>query len=369
VRELEGRKRAEELLSSSMMTMVILLAGASAAMAFTARLCLPLIASHFPPAKLELSIRLFYALLPIVLITGIATNCTAVLNSVNRFALPALAPIAISIAIILGTVLLAGRFGIWAMAGSTLAGALIHAGIVARMMHTHGYRFELRWYGATDAARTVGRQYGPVLLSGLVASGGLLVDQSMAAMLPAGSVSALVYANRFVSVVLTLLAGAISTALVPYFSRMIAHGDWPGCRETLRTWLWRTAVVSVPIATLLILGARPLIRIAFQHGAFHAQDTAVVAPVLAMYAIQIPFFVTSRVFYRFLLAMLRSDVVLYCGVVNLALDIVLNLWLMRWYGVAGIALATSLWTVSTFFFLGYWTRKLLRRAEQMRASA
>ncbi|HEY1768355.1 MAG TPA: lipid II flippase MurJ [Terracidiphilus sp.] len=369
VRELEGRKRAEELLASSMVTMALLLAGASAVMACTARLCIPLLASHFPPAKLELSIRLFYALLPVVLITGIATNCTAVLNSFDRFVLPALAPIAISIAIILGTVALAGRFGIWAMAASTLAGALVHAGIVARMMHTHGYRFELRWYGATDAARTVGRQYGPVLLSGVVASGGLLVDQSMAAMLPAGSVSALVYANRFVSVVLTLLAGAISTALVPYFSRMIAHRDWPGCRATLRLWLWRTAAVSVPIAGLLILAARPLIRIAFQHGAFHAQDTAVVARVLTMYAIQVPFFVTSRVFYRFLLAMLRSDAVLYCGVVNLALDIILNLWLMRWYGVAGIALATSLWTVSTFFFLGYWTRKVLRRAEQRRACA
>jgi Na+-driven multidrug efflux pump len=69
-----------------------------------------------------------------------------------------------------------------------------------------------------------------------------------------------------------------------------------------------------------------------------------------MYAIQIPFFVSSRVFYRFLVAMRRSDLIFYCGALNLALDIVLNLILMRWFGVAGIALATSLWTVSTFLF-------------------
>jgi putative peptidoglycan lipid II flippase len=43
----------------------------------------------------------------------------------------------------------------------------------------------------------------------------------------------------------------------------------------------------------------------------------------------------------------------------LILDIVLNLILMRWFGVVGIALATSLWTVSTFLFLWYWTAKLL----------
>jgi putative peptidoglycan lipid II flippase len=91
----------------------------------------------------------------------------------------------------------------------------------------------------------------------------------------------------------------------------------------------------------------------------------VVTPVLAMYAIQIPFFVCSRVFYRFLVALRRTDLILYCGMINLGLDIVLNLILMRWFGVAGIALATSLWAVSTFFFLWYWTRRLIPQAAKI----
>ena len=97
----------------------------------------------------------------------------------------------------------------------------------------------------------------------------------------------------------------------------------------------------MPIAALLIIAARPLIRIAFQRGAFGPADSAAVTPVLAMYAIQIPFFVVSRVFYRFIVAMRRTDLILYCGIINLALDIVLNLLLMNWFGVAGIALATQ----------------------------
>jgi putative peptidoglycan lipid II flippase len=364
VREHEGHERAQQLLSNSMLWMCVLLAAASAVMALTARGFFPLIASHFPAAKLDLSMRLFYALLPVVLLTGIATNCTAVLNTFERFALPALAPVVIPIAIIAGALLLGSRLGIWAVVYANLAGALIHAAVVAWMMDSHGYRFRLRWHGMTEATREVAHQYGPVLLSGVVASGGLLVDQSMAAMLPAGSVSALVYANRFVSVVLTLLAGAVSTAVVPYFAGMIAARDWAGCRHTLRTWVRLTALVSAPIALLLIAGSHLLIRITFQHGAFGPRDTAVVSPVLALYAIQIPFFVSSRVFYRFIVAMRRTDLVLYCGILNLALDIVLNLILMRRFGVAGIALATSLWTVSTFFFLWYWTRKLLPPAMQ-----
>jgi len=304
-----------------------------------------------------------------VLITGIATNCAAVLNTLDRFAIPALAPAVISISVLGGALVFGARFGIWAIVYGTLAGSVLHAVIVGAMMEARGYRFRLHWHGMTAAAREVAGQYGPVLLSSVVASGGLLVDQSMAAMLPAGSVSALVYANRFVAVLLSLSAGAVSTGIVPYLSRMIAHGDWNACRQTLRTWARLTAFVSVPVAVLLIAGARPLVRVAFEHGRFGARDTTVVASVLAMYAIQIPFFVISRVYYRFVVAMRRTDLILYCGILNLGLDIVLNLVLMRWMGIAGIALATSLWTVSTLVYCWFWSRKLLARVSAAEAVA
>ena len=64
VREQEGHEHAQELLSSSMLWVCLLLTVASAVMALTARGFFPLIASHFPPAKMNLAIRLFYALLP-----------------------------------------------------------------------------------------------------------------------------------------------------------------------------------------------------------------------------------------------------------------------------------------------------------------
>ena len=215
VREQEGHDRAQQLLSSAMLWTCILLGAASLLMAVGARGFFPLIASHFPAAKLDLSVRLFYALLPVVLLTGIASNCTAVLNTFDRFAWPALAPVATPAAVIIGALLLSGRVGVWAMVYASVAGALVQAVLVAGMMDRHGYRFRLHWHGTTEATREVAHQYGTVLLSGVVASGGLLVDQSMAAMLPSGSVSALAYAYRFVSVVLSLVAGAVSTAVVP----------------------------------------------------------------------------------------------------------------------------------------------------------
>jgi putative peptidoglycan lipid II flippase len=145
---------------------------------------------------------------------------------------------------------------------------------------------------------------------------------------------------------------------------MVARQDWAGCRHTLNTYVKLTALISIPTAVLMILGSRLLIRLTFQHGAFGPADTAAVAPVQAMYAIQLPFFIVSRVFYRYLIALGKTSLILYCGILNLVLDVVLNIVLMRWMGVAGIALATSLWTVSTFLFLCYWTYRLLPESNQ-----
>jgi putative peptidoglycan lipid II flippase len=364
IREQEGQASAQRLFSSSMLWLCCLLAGVSLLVAALAHSFFPVIAWNYSPAKLQLAEHLFYALLPIVFLSGIASNCTAVLNSVDRFVLPALAPAVISITIIAGVTAEAARYGIAALVAATVLGTLLHALCMAGLMHVHGYRFSLRWYGSTAAVREVGSQYGPVFLSGVVASGGLLVDQSMAASLPAGSVSALAYASRYAGMVLTLMAGAISTAVVPTFSRMIAHGDWAGFRATSRYWVQMTLTISVPIALALIFGARFLVGVTLQHGAFGPSDTTVVTQVLAMYALQIPFYVSSRVYYRAIVALRRTDIVFYGGLLNLLLDVVLNLVLMRWFGVAGIALATSLWTMSTFLFLRYWAKRLIAEGER-----
>lgn len=363
VRINEGGERARQLLSGAMLSTAGQLAIASLGMAGLARFIFPLLCSGFSAGKLDLSIRLFYGLLPVVLLTGIGTNCTAVLNTLERFAVPALSQIAMPLATIAGALLLNGRWGIWALVYATLFGALVQAALVGSMLIRCGYFPRFQWLQNHEALRNVSRQYLPVLLSSMVASGGLLVDQAMAAMLPAGSVSSLVFANRFVSVVLTLMAGAIASSMTPYVSEMIARSDWQQCRQTLRVWAWRMAAISTSVTLVLIAGAEPLVRLTLQHGAFGARDTAVVKTVLMMYAMQIPFFVVSRVYYRFVIAMRRTDLVLYCGLVNLVLDVLLNLVFMRRLGVAGIALATSCWCVSTLLFLWYWAMRLLSAAE------
>lgn len=358
-RERGGRSRAQRLFSNALFSSVVLLVLGSGMTACLAGHIFPLIGFRFPDAKLHLAVQLFYALTPMIILTGMASTCSAVLNTEDCFTIPAIAPVVMSTAIILGVPIFNRHSGIWALAYASVVGALIHAAWIGWVTNRRGYCTSLRWHGLDEDTRNLARQCWPVMLSSMVASGGLVVDQSMAAMLAAGSVSALAYAGRFVSVALTLLGGSLAAAVTPFFSEMIARGDWNGCRKLLRAWTIGSFALASVCAAGLVIGARFLVQVAFQHGRFVSQDASSVASVLTMYALQIPFFVSSRVLYRFLIAMRRTDLVLYCGLINLVLDVFLNLVLMHRMGVAGIALSTSVWSVATLVFLAYWTWKVL----------
>ena len=236
VKEVDGHLKAQNLLSNAIVWTCILATGGSLVMAVAARLSFPQIFPHFPADKLLLTEQLFHGLLPVVLLGSIASNCTAVVNTVERFAMPALAMVSTPLVIILCMWSLAPWLGIWSLVYANLTGELVRVLLMVWFMHRHGFRFDLQWYGFSPAFKEVVRQYGLVLLSGLVASGGLLVDQAMAATLSSGSVSTLVYANRFVGVVLNLLAGIKCPQ--PIRNRAHAGSQVLSGSKRVRVWIW-----------------------------------------------------------------------------------------------------------------------------------
>jgi putative peptidoglycan lipid II flippase len=190
----------------------------------------------------------------------------------------------------------------------------------------------------------------------------------MAAWLQPGSVAALAYGNRIVSVVVGLTATSLSAAVIPHFSEMVGAQNWKACQHTLRTYTRLLLATMIPISALLIVTSNIIVRHLFQHGAFSAQDTAVVSRVQAMYALQIPFYAAGLLYVRMLTAMRRNDLVMISAGINLILDIVLNLICIRLLGVAGIALATSLFFIGSMSFAFVMASRLLSRAIKLNES-
>ena len=202
-------------------------------------------------------------------------------------------------------------------------------------------------------------------MAGLLSSGVILVDQSMAAMLEPGSVAALSYGGRIVSVIVSLTTVSLSTAVMPYLSRMVAAQDWKGCRSTLHTYSWIVTCATLPLVVIMVMFSGAIVRLLYQRGNFTAADTLLVSRVQAMYALQLVFTGVGMLYGRMLVAMRRTDLIMASAALNLVLDVVLNILCMRRFGVAGIALATSLFYFGSFLFARTMATRLLRRQIRM----
>lgn len=182
-------------------------------------------------------------------------------------------------------------------------------------------------------------------------------DQAMAAMLGPGSVSALNYGKRIISVPLSLSAIALGTAIIPFFSSMVAKQDWPAIRHTLKRLYFLIFMVSVPGTLILIKFSAPVVSLLYQRGSFSVSDTLQVASIQSLYALQIPFYIAGIVVLRLLSSMQANKIFLIGNMINLVVCVSLNVIFMKWLGIAGIALSTSCVYLTSFIYLHFsWQR-------------
>ena len=367
VRETEGAQAAQRLFSGAMIWSLAVLAAISVLLALLAPWYLPPLASGFTPGKLILTRNLLYVLLPLIVMSAITVNGTAVLNAGERFALPAALPILAPLGGLTFLFAFGREWSIYALAIGTVVGTVLQSMGLAWTARSHGISLRPRWHGLDPKLRQVIGQYVPMVAGALLMGTTDLVDQGMAAMLPPGSVAALGYARKIVSALVVIGAMPLGAAALPYFSEMVAKKAWASCRSTLRTYSGLVLLVTVPITVALIVFAEPLVKLLFQRGAFTAHDTLVVARTEAWLALEIPFYVLATLWVRLVSALKRNSVLMVMAAWNTGLNAVLNWVFMRRYGVAGIALSTSIvYVVSCSLILSF-TYITIRR-ESVQAS-
>ncbi|MDX6710052.1 MAG: putative peptidoglycan lipid flippase, partial [Blastocatellia bacterium] len=265
VREGDGLKPAQRLISSTTLWSLGLLATVTLILGLGSSPLLRLLGANFAPAKLELTHSLFLLLLPVLPLAGISTVCAAILNANQRFAVVSTVPAVTPVCVIIGACVFGKDWGTYAIAGGILFASCLESLLLIFSLKRLGISITPRWYGMNPAIKGVLKQYAPMIAAGFIVNGAVLVDQSMAARLGPGSVSVLNYGNRIVTVALGIGTMALSTAVLPQFSRMVVQKDWSGVNHTLRTYTRLILIVTIPVATVFILLSKPLVRLLFEH--------------------------------------------------------------------------------------------------------
>jgi len=362
VREKEGSIQAQKLFSNVMVWSIGLLVVATLIIVLAAPYYLPFIARGFSVQKLVLTCKLLYVLSPIVVLYGINIIWGAVLNAGERFALVAISPV-ITPAVIIFFLLLGGKsWGIMALTLGTACGMATEVALLGFVLNRKGMSLWPKWHGMDPHLRQVAGQYLPMVLGAFLLGSTVPINQVMAAALGSGSVAALNYGNKLIAFPIGLATTALGTAVIPFFSSMVASEDWDGIRHTLNRYSRLLFATTVPFTIILILISQPLVRIIFQRGSFSAEDTYLVARIQALFALQIPFYIAGVFLARLISSFKANNLLMWGTVISVILNVILNYLFMPWLGVAGIALSTAVVYFVSFCFLSYMLMRLLKQS-------
>lgn len=297
------------------------------------------------PDKFALAVeltRITFGYLPLICLTALISG---VLNSLDRFAAAAAAPVFFNLFLMAALVGLTPHV---ATAGHALAWGVLGSGIVQLAMVWVAVRQAgmalnlLRPPALTPPVRMVLRRMAPGVLGAGVTQINLAVDVIIASLLPSGAVSFLYYADRVAQLPLGVVGAALGTALLPLLSRQLRAGQTLAAHRSMNRGVELALLLALPCAAGLAAAGGPIIAGLFQRGAFGEAAAAASASALVAYAFGLPAFVLVKVFAPGFFARGDTATPVKVGIVAVALNLALNLMLMGPLGHVGIALSTAI---------------------------
>jgi putative peptidoglycan lipid II flippase len=319
----------------------------------------------------SLGVGLARVIFPTVVMLGLNGLQTAILNALDEFFLPAIAPVAWNL-VIVGTLALGLPFlhtteaRLYSYAIGILLGTAVQLAIPYPAMRRIG---RLSWFcdPRDEAVQRVFALMLPVTLGLGLINLNLLVNTWFAARVDHDIGPAAVdKAFRIYMLPQGMFSVAVAAVLFPALSRRAADRDGPGFRALVASGLRQIAFLLVPGAAICAALATPIVRLLYEHGSFTPHETAVVASCLAAFSLGLAFNGAMLLLNRAFFSMQRAWVPTYVAIANLTVNATLD-WLLSSrldLGVWSIPLATSIANVFGVVLLYFELRPVAGRLDE-----
>jgi putative peptidoglycan lipid II flippase len=346
-----GERQRAWRIASSLFWLVLLALGALTALFIVVA---PWIIGAFgdPGGDRQLAIGLSRVLFPIVALLGVSGIVVGILNSYERFSVPALSPVFWNLAIIAGLVIGVPQSDsidtkLYVYAVSIVIGTVIQ--VLLPMPWLRGLDGRLRvlidW--RDPAVARVLKLMLPVTLGLGLINFNAVVDSVFASRLidPTLAPTAIDKAFRLYMLPQGIFSVAITTVLFPSLARLAARGDEAGFRNTIGLGLRQIAFLLIPAGVMSAVLAEPITRIVYQRGHFEPSQTPVVAGALAAFSAGLFFNGMMLLLNRGFFSVQSNWIPTAVALGNLGLNAALDAAFYR-FGTWGIPLATSVVNVA-----------------------
>ena len=293
--------------------------------------------------KLEITIYLTRITLPFLIFVSLSSFFGAVLNSYNRFGLPAAAPIILNIFLIL-TLFFANYLSdnlVIYLSYAVTASGLVQ--FVLLYIYTKKY-FQINIllkFKINNDVKIFFKKLLPSIFSSGVTQINILVGTIIASF-QASAVSYLYYADRVYQINLAIAGIAIGTVLLPSLSKYVEKKKIKKIEFLQNKSLELSLFLSIPATFALMVSSEEIMSSLFGYGSFDVESVKNSANALFYFALGLPAFALIKVFSSFIFARQNTKIPFYFSVVSVTINILISVYFFNKIGFIIIPIATSL---------------------------
>lgn len=330
----------------------------------------------------DLAVTMTRIMFPFLLMVSLAAVAMGILNTKDRYGVPASASTMFNVGSIVGGLACAyllspdyilavfqGRpadssgisRAIIGMAIGTLAGGMLQWLIQVPSLRSVGFRWQPILSFRDEGVRQVIRLMAPAIIGSAALQVNVFVNTKFASGLGEGPVSWLSYAFRLIYLPIGIFGVAISTATLPVASRAAALDNLDDFRRTIASSLRLTFLLTIPSAVGLIVLSRPIISLIFERGRFDAFDTEQTAIALSYNAIGLTAYSAVRVLAPSFYALKDTRIPMIASLVSIVTNYAVANLTVNYLriGHRGLALSISAVAIGNFLLLFFFLRRKL----------
>lgn len=321
------------------------------------RLFCSLVAPKFEAQKLNLMVRLSQLMIGAQFFFIISNFLTGVLQSHQRFLLPAIAPVVYNLGIILGIMVFSPFWGIYGPTLGVVIGAFLHLLIQIPLAFSLGFKPSFNFNFKHPGVVEIGRLMLPRTLSLAVSQIELTIAVFIATSLTAGSLSIFYFAQHLNALPVGLFGMTIGQAALPTLATE-ADKNWQDFKNTLITTFLEILFLALPASALLLILRIPLVRLVFGARAFPWQATLLTGKVVAIFSVSVFAQCLTQLLVRGFYSLHDTKTPFLISALTVFLNVMTALMLTFYYhwGVLGLATATTVTSLVhaglLFYFLG-----------------
>jgi putative peptidoglycan lipid II flippase len=323
-----------------------------------------LIAPGFSGEKQALAATLTRIMFLSPLFLGFSSVFGGVLQSFKRFFVYSLSPVLYNIGIIIGALYFVPILGIHGLAWGVTLGALLHLLIQMPLVFKLGFRYRLLFNLKDKKVKEIGKMMFPRTMSLAISQINLVVITIIASTLASGSLAVFNLANNLQSFPVGIFGISFAVAAFPTLSAVAFNKK--KLIENFSNTIRQILFFVVPSTVLLITLRAQIIRVVLGSGNFDWEDTIFTIDTLGFFAISLFAQATLPLLVRMYYARHNSTTPFYIGLFSALVNVILSVWFVGIYGVAGLALAFSLASIVNFILLWVMLRIEVGDMDEMR---